>query len=96
MVRDSRMFDNSASTLWCRQLVLLKYLQGSSGAQRCPWYLNRLSHFRQALYTKLAVQVTCNGCLQEGAGNFPTTMQFKIVGSAGSADVIPVSCLKSG
>ena len=92
MVRDSRIFGNSASSLWCRQLIVWEPLQGSSGAQRRLW----LSRFRQALHTKLAVQVTCNGCLQEGAGNFPTTMQFKIVGSANSADVIPVSCLKSG
>ncbi|KAK9839069.1 hypothetical protein WJX74_008724 [Apatococcus lobatus] len=33
--------------------------------------------------------VICNGCLQEGTGNFPTSMQFKIVGSADSADVVP-------
>ncbi len=37
------------------------------------------------------MQVTCNGCLQEGTGAWSTPMQFKIVGASDSADVIPVS-----
>ena len=37
------------------------------------------------------LQVTCNGCIQEGTGSFQTSMQFRIVGNDDSADMVPVS-----
>lgn len=39
----------------------------------------------------LMLQVTCNGCLDEGSGAKPTSMQFKIVGDQDSASIVSVS-----
>ncbi|KAK9867754.1 hypothetical protein WJX84_004352 [Apatococcus fuscideae] len=34
------------------------------------------------------LQVTCNGCLQEGTGTFQTSMQFRVVGNDDAADIV--------